>query len=66
MDGTFSGQRRMLAVEREYEVVRMEEKLLAAAYEELGPWPRRRVLVSLLDDKREVATGPRRRALVGT
>jgi hypothetical protein len=65
MDGTFSGQRRMLAVEREYEVVRTEGKLLATAYEEVVPWPRRLVLVARPDDEREMATGPRRRALVG-
>jgi len=65
MDGTLSGQRRILAVEREYEVARMEGKLLATAYEEVIPWPRRGVRGSVLDDERELATGPRRRALEG-
>ena len=63
MEGIPSGRGRGLTVEREYECCRLEQKLLATAYEEVVPVMRRELPVP--GQSCEVREWHRERAAVG-
>ncbi len=63
MEGSPSGRRGVLKVEREFEPHRKEAQLLAAAYEELVPVVRRNFVRA--DSPAKVVEAPRRQATVG-